>query len=176
MVSGTPVSFGAEMADYTAPKTIVPGAEALASDWNTYIRDNTININDRVAAIEDGIDASLINSGTLSGDRLPAGVALPVVTTSSSATVTFDFSTGNELIRSTRQGSLSVGGSNYSPGVSKTIIWNGGSSAQTISFPTEWVFVSFKPTSLAANKRGVLSVVCYGTAAADVTAAWAVQA
>ena len=163
------------MADYTAPKTIVPGAEALASDWNTYIRDNTININDRVAAFEDGIDASLINSGTLSGARLPAGVALPVVTSSASSTVTLDFATGNELVRSTREGTLTVGGVNYAPGVTKTIIWNGGSSARSVTFPANWIFVSFKPSQLDANKRGVLTVTCYGATEGDCTAAWAAE-
>lgn len=43
------------MANYTTPLTVVPGAAALASDWNTYVRDNTINLNDRVASLETNI-------------------------------------------------------------------------------------------------------------------------
>jgi len=163
------------MAEYTAPKTIVPGAEALSSDWNTYIRDNTINLNDRIASFEDGIDGSQITSGTISGDRLPDGVALPIVNQSTSSTLTLDFATGNELIRSTRQGTLTLGGTNYAPGVTKTVIWNGGTSTRTVSFPAGWVFVSVKPTSLAANKRGVFTITCHGTSEADCTAAWAAQ-
>jgi len=36
------------MASWTEPKTIVAGNAALASDWNTYIRDNTTHLKDRV--------------------------------------------------------------------------------------------------------------------------------
>jgi hypothetical protein len=163
------------MADYTSPKTIVPGAEALASDWNTYIRDNTINLNDRIESFEDGIDGTQITSGTISGDRLPAGVALPIVNSSTSSTLTLDFSTGNELIRSTREGTLTIGGINYAAGVSKTVIWNGGTANRTVQFPANWIFVSFEPTQLDANKRGVLTVTCFGTAEGDCTAAWAAE-
>lgn len=164
------------MANYTTPKTLVPGSEALSSDWNTYVRDNTTNLNDRVAAIEDGVDASLITSGTISGDRLPDGVALPIVTPSTSSTLNLDFATGNELIRSTREGALTFGGTNYAAGVTKTVIWNGGTADRAVTFPSEWIFVSFKPTTLAANKRGVFTITCHGNSAGDCTAAWAVEA
>jgi hypothetical protein len=36
------------MAEWTTPKTIQQGAAALASDWNTYIRDNSQYLKDRV--------------------------------------------------------------------------------------------------------------------------------
>jgi len=163
------------MADYTAPKTITPGAEALASDWNTYIRDNTINLNDRVASFEDGIDGTQITSGTISADRLPDGVALPLFSGSTASALTLDFSTGNELIRSTRAGNLALTGSNYAPGVTKTLIWNGGVSDRTITFDSGWIFVSFKPTTLLANKRGVFTITCHGTTPSECTAAWAAQ-
>lgn len=39
------------MAEWTDPKTIVPGAAALAADWNTYIRDNTQYLKDRVEIV-----------------------------------------------------------------------------------------------------------------------------
>lgn len=96
--------------------------------------------------------------------------------TSTSSTETLDFSTGDEIVRSTRGGTLTLAGNNYTAGVSKTVIWNGGSSNRSVSFPSQWVFVSFKPTSLPANKRGVLALTCHGNSASDVTAAWAVQA
>lgn len=83
------------MANYTTPLTVTPGAAALASDWNTYVRDNTVNINDRLADVEDildesgivktdnipNLDASKIATGTISADRLPdTGKVLQVVT------------------------------------------------------------------------------------------------
>ena len=36
------------MAEWTEPKTIDPGAAALAADWNTYIRDNTEYLKERI--------------------------------------------------------------------------------------------------------------------------------
>lgn len=98
-----------------------------------------------------------------------------VFNSSTASTETLDFSTGDEIIRSTRAGALTFAGSNYTAGVSKTVIWDGGASDRTITFPSGWVFVSSKPTTLLANKRGVLSVTSHGTNEADVTAAWAVQ-
>jgi hypothetical protein len=39
------------MAEWTTPKTIVPGAAALAADWNTYIRDNTSYLKERIQVL-----------------------------------------------------------------------------------------------------------------------------
>lgn len=39
------------MAQWTDPKTIVPGSAALSADWNTYIRDNTQHLKDRVQIV-----------------------------------------------------------------------------------------------------------------------------
>ena len=36
------------MAEWTEPKTIVEGAAALSADWNTYIRDNTQHLKERI--------------------------------------------------------------------------------------------------------------------------------
>jgi hypothetical protein len=95
--------------------------------------------------------------------------------TSASATETLNFSTGDEIVRSSRAGTLAFAGSNYTAGVSKTVIWNGGTANRSVTFPAGWVFVSTKPTTLLANKRGVLSLTATGTTEAEVTAAWAAQ-
>jgi hypothetical protein len=95
---------------------------------------------------------------------------------STAATETLNFATGEEIVRSTREGTLAFAGSNYTAGVSKTVVWNGGAASRSVTFPAGWVFVSFKPTTLAANKRGVLALTCHGTSEGDVTAAWAAQA
>jgi hypothetical protein len=121
------------------------------------------------------LDAADIISGVFDVARVPKGVG-PSFASSTNATETLNFSTGDEVIRSNRAGALAFAGSNYTAGVSKTVIWNGGASSRTVSFPAGWVFVSFKPTSLAANKRGVLSVTCHGTTEAECTAAWVAQA
>jgi hypothetical protein len=119
-------------------------------------------IQDLAEAVDDGLDLVLDQSKV----KFRA---------STDATETLNFATGDEIVRSTRAGALAFAGSNYTAGVSKTVVWNGGGTNRTVSFPAGWVFVSFKPTTLLANKRGILSLVCHGTAEADVTAAWAAQ-
>lgn len=121
-------------------------------------------------------DAGDISSGTLGMDRVPRGRP-PAFRSSTNATETLDFSlsVGDEIIRTTRSGTLTFAGSNYTAGVSKSIIWNGGSSNRSVVFPSGWVFVSVKPTSLPAGKRAVLALTCHGTSEADVTAAWSAQ-
>jgi hypothetical protein len=121
------------------------------------------------------LNATNLTSGTVDSARLPLLVRKSF-RTSTLATETLNFATGDEVVRSTRAGALTFAGSNYTAGVSKTVVWNGGGTTRTVSFPSGWVFVSVKPTSLAANKRGVLSVVAHGTAEGDVTAAWAAEA
>jgi hypothetical protein len=39
------------MAEWTDPKTMVQGAAALSADWNTYIRDNSQYLKDRVQIV-----------------------------------------------------------------------------------------------------------------------------
>jgi len=139
--------------------------EALADAVETTV--DTVETNSKIA--------TNLTSGTVDSARLPLLVRKSF-RSSTSATETLNFATGDEVVRSTRAGTLTFAGSNYTAGVSKTVVWNGGGTTRTVSFPSGWVFVSVKPTSLAANKRGVLSVVAHGTAEGDVTAAWAAEA
>jgi hypothetical protein len=39
------------MSQWTEPKTMVTAAAALSSDWNTYIRDNSQYLKDRVQIV-----------------------------------------------------------------------------------------------------------------------------
>jgi hypothetical protein len=120
------------------------------------------------------LDAAKITTGTFAAARIPTGIT-PSFRTSTLATETLNFSLGDEIVHSTRAGTLAFAGSNYAAGVSKTVIWNPGAANRTVTFPAGWVFVSLKPTTLLANKRGVLTVTCHGTTEASVTAAWAAQ-
>lgn len=127
------------------------------------------------AAQLENLNASKINAGVFDSARIPKGVG-PSFQTSTASTVTLNFSTGEEIVRSTRAGTLAFAGSNYTAGVTKTVIWSGGSSSRSVSFPAGWKFVSFKPSSIAANKTGVLAVTSFGNSESDVVAAWAVEA
>jgi hypothetical protein len=51
-----------------------------------------------------------------------------------------------------------------------------GASLRTLTFPTDWKFIGTKPTNIAANKVGVLSITFFGTGDIDCVAAYAVEA
>jgi hypothetical protein len=101
---------------------------------------------------------------------------LPTGTTTYGATVTLDMSALNGLYRTiTLTGDLTLASSNRATGRSVTLRLLPGASARTLGFPADWVFVGTRPTTLAANKTGVLSVTFFGTADADAVCAYAVQ-
>jgi len=49
-------------------------------------------------------------------------------------------------------------------------------TSRALTFPADWVFMGTKPSTLAANKAAVLSLVYFGVADADCVAAYGVQA
>lgn len=121
-----------------------------------------------------GVPATSL-TGTIDNLRIPV-ISRKSTSTNDNATLTLDFSGGDEIVRSNRQGTLAFAGTNYTAGITKTVIWNGGTSNRTVSFPSGWVFVgASRPTSLAANKRGVLTVTCHGNSEAECTAAFSRQ-
>jgi len=98
------------------------------------------------------------------------------VTTLSSDTVALDFSSGTGLgYRSAVAGDLTFTGSNYHAGAIKTVVLTNGASSRTLTFPSSWIFVGTKPTTLAASKTAVLTVTSLGTTEAACVAGWAVQ-
>lgn len=92
------------------------------------------------------------------------------------ASVNIDFA-AEEYVEIDLTGPLTLTGSNYN--VPKTIyvlLKEVGSASRVLAFPSDWKFLgSVAPTTLASNKRGVLTLHCWGTAATDVTAVWEVQ-
>jgi len=67
---------------WTAPRTWVAGDPLLASQLNTDVRDNALELFDRDA------NASLLTTGTLPSARLPSGTILQVVQGSTSTVTT----------------------------------------------------------------------------------------
>jgi hypothetical protein len=130
---------------WTNPKTWSFGEVLTSADMNTYVRDNTQALFDT-----------------------------PTFITGDSNTVAMDFTT-DKVITRTATGAVTFTGTNYTAGRSVTVRIVPGASSRTISFPSGWKFVSFKPTSIAANKVGVLAVTSFGTAEADCVAAWAAE-
>jgi hypothetical protein len=76
----------------------------------------------------------------------------------------------------TLSGDVTFSTTNRSAARSVTIKIIAGASSRNFTFPTDWVFVgAAAPASLAANKVGILTVTCFGTADTDVIAAYAAQ-
>jgi hypothetical protein len=139
------------------PKTFTGGERLFAGDLN----DNFEALDTRLVTAEFDIDA--LENASL------------IVEAAASDAVNLNFS-ADRLVNRTPAGTITVTGSAYTAGKSVTLRVSNGGTARDISFPAGWKFVSFKPTSIAANKTGVLAVTSFGTAEADCVAAWAVEA
>ena len=98
------------------------------------------------------------------------------VTTLATATGTqnLDFTSQGYLTHSIT-GDITYTASNYAEGKSLTIRITSDGTARNLTFPTNWVFVGAKPTSIAASKVAVLSVTSFGATEANTVAAYAVQ-
>jgi DNA-binding beta-propeller fold protein YncE len=75
----------------------------------------------------------------------------------------------------TLTGNITFTGTGYAAGRSITIRVVNGGTLRTIGFPAGWVFVGLKPTDIAANKTGVLTVTAFSTTEASCVATWVVQ-
>jgi hypothetical protein len=92
------------------------------------------------------------------------------------ATVALDLADLNgEVNTITLTGNLELTTSNLANGQRTGLRLIPGASVRTLTFPTDWKFVSAKPATLPANKIARLSIECHGTTNADVIAAIAIQ-
>jgi hypothetical protein len=118
-------------------------------------------------------NASNLTSGTVPFARVPRGVS-PAFASSGSNTVAISFDVERVITRSAT-GTVTFTGSSYTTGVSASVRIVAGGANRSLVFPAGWRFVSFKPTTLAANKVGVLAVTSFGTSEGDCVAAWAAE-
>ena len=95
-----------------------------------------------------------------------------------SDTVELDFSTETPLVsRSVSGTAVTVTGSSYEAGVTRTLRILGGSSEASLTVPGDWVFVGGAAgTSIGSGVTAVITATAFGTAATDVVAAFAVEA
>jgi hypothetical protein len=139
---------------------------------------------------------SALSGGTYSG-TLNATTGTVTTLTSSTATIsevatgknfvvnvgTLSTTTGTQGLDFTSQGylthaitgNITYTASNYAAGRSLSVRITSDGTARNLTFPTNWVFVGAKPTSIAASKNAVLSVTSFGTTEAESVAAYAVQ-
>jgi hypothetical protein len=93
-----------------------------------------------------------------------------------SATTDLDMAALDGQVRTlTLTGNVTFTTSNDANGRRTVIRLLPGASQRTLTFPNDWVFVSTKPATLAANKSAVLSLTFFGSTDADCIAAYAVQ-
>jgi hypothetical protein len=92
------------------------------------------------------------------------------------ATVALDFASLDAQYRTiSLTGNLELTTSNLANGRTLVIRLVADGSQRTLTFPTDWKFIGTKPANIAASKTAVLSITAFGTANADVVAAYAVQ-
>jgi hypothetical protein len=93
-----------------------------------------------------------------------------------SATPSVNF-TSSGLLTLTLTGNAAFNpSSNIAAGRGQVIRIVGDTVSRTLSFPAGWVFIGGSaPTSIAANKTGILSVTSFGTSDVGIIAAWSVQ-
>lgn len=116
------------------------------------------------------------SSGTLSGLTLVSATRYETVISSItySATTTLDFSTNN-FQTITLTGDITFNTSNLASGRAKQVIITAGASTRAITFPS-WVWLGTgAPTSLAANKSALLTLISTSTTDGAVYATWTVQ-
>lgn len=128
--------------------------------------------------------ATLLSLGTnlsISGTTLNTTGLLPTAfdhnTITYAATVNLDMAALTGLFRTiSLTGNLELTSSNRATGRNLTLRLVADASSRTLTFPAAWVFVGTKPSSIAANKTGILSLSFFGTGDADCIAAYGVQA
>jgi hypothetical protein len=127
----------------------------------------------RVLASDTGTDATLPLATPGDAGLAPA-TSFAALTYA--ATTNLDLAALDGQVRTiTLTGALTFTTSNRAAGRRATLRLLPGASTRTLTFPVDWVFVSAKPASLAANKTAVLSLTFFGTADADCVAAYAAQ-
>jgi hypothetical protein len=124
-------------------------------------------------------DTDLVKDGALAIRTLADSIDSTMGGTSTLGTtgsVSVNFATGGYRTQAALTGNITYTGTGYASGRSVTIRVLNGSTLRTLTFPAAWRFVSAKPANIAASKLGVLTLTCFGSAEADVVAAWAVEA
>lgn len=89
--------------------------------------------------------------------------------------ITVDFVNGSGLSTRTATDTITFSGINYIPGSKRTIRIISGTSERTLNFPTGWVFVGSKPSSILSSKTGMLMLTSFGSTESNCVAHWIAQ-
>ena len=124
-----------------------------------------------------GTAAVQLTGGTMTGELVAPNVGIGV-TAAGSDTVALDFSSGDGFVsRNVGGTAVTVTGTGYVEGRTKTVRFIGGTAVASLSVPSGWTFVGQAVgTAIGTAVTCVLSATSFGTAEADVVAAWAEEA
>jgi len=115
------------------------------------------------------------STATISEIATTKNIAINVATlATSSGTQLLDFASQGYLTHAIT-GNITYTASNYSEGKGLVVRITSDGTARNLTFPSSWVFVGVKPTSIAASKTAALSLTSFGTTEANCVAAYAVQ-
>ena len=120
--------------------------------------------------------ATIIESNESAGSAVPDLVQDKAgVLTAASDTVDLDFSNETPLVsRAVGGTAVTVTGSSYEAGVTRTLRLVGGTVSASVSVPNDWVFVGGAAgTAIGSAVTAIITATAFGTAATDVVAAYA---
>ena len=159
--------------DYIASNgtSVILNTGASAGDILIVVASDVFQVADTYTQAQaDTLFIPKIDPGIIEADNYDIGL-----TTLGSDSISLNFSGETGLYTRTAAGNITFTASNYRAGSIKTVRVIPGGSSRNLTFPSSWVFVGVKPTSIAANKTGILTVTSFGTTEGDCVAAWAVQ-
>jgi len=123
---------------------------------------------------------AITTSGTLTmGDNIITGIKsldTDIDDLAWNASTVIDFDTNEEIELGEITGTTTFTTTNNAKGKHKVIHMDSNGSANTLTITEAWVWYGTKPTVTVADKKSILSLVCLGTADADVRAVFVEEA
>jgi len=133
----------------------------------------TANIRTSATAFSFNPNSSLL---TVGGEILATNqIRTTVSTLGVTGSINIDIAGPSYLTQGSLTGNIIYTASNYAAGRSVTILVINGGTERTLDFPTNWRFISAKPSSILPNKNAILTITSFGTTEGDTAAAWGIH-
>lgn len=150
--------------------------------WNTVAGEIEDAQSDIVTLQSDvvAVEGSAVSLGSAVSDLQVDVTALEqdklAILSAGSDSITVDFASATPLITRSIGGAVSLTGSNYTEGVTRTVRIVGDGTARALTVPGGWKFVGQAVgTAVPVNKTVIISATSFGTAEASVVAAYAAE-
>lgn len=124
--------------------------------------------------------ASLSSGNSFTGNQTVSGFINAsnynlAISTETLNTISLNFVSGTGLHVRSATGDIAISATGYTPGATKTLFIQCDGTSRNLTFPSSWIWVGPKPTSILSSKTGVLTVTSLGSAEANAVASWVVQ-